>query len=190
MMKEQIRKELLCMRITEENFVSRLRAKDEQAMTYVIETYGWIIKTVIKKHLYNFTHYEEECINDILLAVWQHSERFNPDKSTFKNWLAGVSKYTALNYVRKYKHEKEQLAIEEAVLEESDLTYETAVKDELSKDFEALLGTMKEKDRELFIKLYIEEHSIAEISRTTGMSREVIYNRLSRAKNKIRKLFS
>lgn len=39
------------MKINEENFLDQLKKKNEKALDYVIDTYGWIIKSVIKKHL-------------------------------------------------------------------------------------------------------------------------------------------
>lgn len=177
------------MRITEDNFVSQIVRGNEEAIEYVIQQYGWIIKTIVKKHLYQIPSYEEECMNDILLAVWQHIDRFNPEVNTFKNWLAGVAKYTALNYVRKHKRELDQQSIEDTHLQIGDIAYEALVKDEISKDFEEILTHIKEKDRQLFVKLYVQEQSMDEISKTMGMQKDVIYNRVSRAKNKLKKLF-
>lgn len=177
------------MRITEENFVSEMIAGNEKTIAYVIEHYGWIIKSVVTKHLYYLSHYQEDCMNDILLAVWQHIDRFKPDLNSFKNWLAGVSKYTALNYVRKYKRELEQEPLEAADLATGDITYEENVKDEVSIYFKQILEYMKKEDQELFISLYIKEQSVQEISQATGMKKEVIYNRLSRAKSKVKKPF-
>ncbi len=39
------------MFIKEENFIERLKKKDEDALIYVRDYYGWIIKTVLKKEL-------------------------------------------------------------------------------------------------------------------------------------------
>lgn len=177
------------MRITEENFVSQMLVGNETAIAYVIEQYGWIMKTIVRKHLYQIPHYEEDCINDILLAVWQHIGRFNPELNSFRNWLAGVSKFTALNYVRKYKREIEQEPIEALNLETSDVAYEEVVRNQLSKELQDMLDCIKEKDQELFIKLYVENHTVDEVAEEMGIKKDVIYNRLSRAKNKIRKLF-
>ena len=45
------------MRITEENFIYHLRKKNEQALEYVIDNYGGIVRSVIKRHLYNLPDY-------------------------------------------------------------------------------------------------------------------------------------
>lgn len=52
-----------------------------------------------------------------------------------------------------------------------------------------MLDCLKPQDKDLFLRLYVEEQDMEEISRDTGMSRPMIYNHLSRGKRKIRKLF-
>jgi RNA polymerase sigma-70 factor (ECF subfamily) len=60
---------------------------------------------------------------------------------------------------------------------------------ELSEETEAMLNCLKPQDRELFQRLFLEEQDVDTVSRETGMKKEVIYNRVSRGKKKIRKLF-
>ena len=50
-----------------------------------------------------------------------------------------------------------------------------------------MLNSLSEQDREIFKKLYFEGKNINEISEDTGLSRSVLYNRLSRGKKKLRK---
>ena len=54
---------------------------------------------------------------------------------------------------------------------------------------ERMLDSLKPVDRELFIRLYVEEQSMEEVSRETGIKKEVIYNRLSRSKRKLRRQY-
>ena len=52
-----------------------------------------------------------------------------------------------------------------------------------------ILNCLKKEDREIFIKLYIEEKEIEDISLDTGLKKDVIYNRLSRGRRKMRNIF-
>ncbi|MDE6388258.1 MAG: hypothetical protein K2L82_10705 [Lachnospiraceae bacterium] len=36
-------------------------------------------------------------MNDTLLAVWDNIDSFDPTKSEFQNWLAGVCRFKALS---------------------------------------------------------------------------------------------
>ena len=59
----------------------------------------------------------------------------------------------------------------------------------LPDEVEKMLDCLKPEDKELFLKLYVEEKTVGEVSRETGMKADVIYNRISRGRHKIRKKF-
>lgn len=42
----------------------------------------------------------------------------------------------------------------------------------------------------MFLQIYVQEKEVGQVSQETGISREVIYNRLSRGKKKIRKRYA
>ena len=88
------------MHITEANFLTMAKQKDERALEYIMSQYGWVMKTVVDKHLYHLSASKEECINDTFLGIWQHIHRYDPDKSSFPNWVAGLALSKALPYVR------------------------------------------------------------------------------------------
>ncbi|MGL6175061.1 MAG: sigma-70 family RNA polymerase sigma factor [Cellulosilyticaceae bacterium] len=178
------------MKITEDNFIEQAKLGNEQALEYILTTYGWVIETVVRKHLYKLKAYEEECMNDILMGIWSNIGRYDPEQNTFKNWVAAISRYKSFNYLKKYLKDLENENVEDLNLTEEDNTTTIITENELGEKVSMMLNCLKEKDRELFIKLYIEEQDMNQISAETGMKREVIYNRVSRGKKKIQQLFS
>lgn len=177
------------MKIEEGNLISQLRKKNEKALDYVIDNYGWIIKSIVKKHLYNLTSVQDECINDILLGIWNNINSFDESKSEFKNWVAGIAKFKSIDYKRKYLKSLEYENIDDLNISISDNTHEEIIKNELNDDIKDMLSCLKEKDRDLFYKLYVEEKEIEAITEETGLKRDIIYNRISRGKKKIQRLF-
>lgn len=176
------------MKINEENFLDQLKTKNEKALDYVIDTYGWIIKSVIKKHLYNLQSVQDECINDVLLGFWNNIDKFDENKSEFKNWIAGIAKFKAIDYKRKYLRELDNENVDDLNITVDDSINEL-LKNELSLEMQEMMNSLKEKDRELFYKLYVEEIEVDKVSQETGIKRDVIYNRVSRAKKKLRDIF-
>lgn len=176
------------MKINEQNFITQLIRKNEQALDYVIDTYGYVIKAVVRKHLYNLESFQDECINDVLLGIWNNINSFDKDRSTFKNWIIGISKFKAIDYKRKYLKDLKNSNIDDLNIVKDDFA-EEIIKDELSKEIKEMMDCLKEKDREIFYKLYVEEKEMDEVSEDIGMKRDVIYNRISRAKKKIKEIF-
>ncbi|MBW6410639.1 sigma-70 family RNA polymerase sigma factor [Clostridium weizhouense] len=177
------------MKIDEGNFILGLINKNEKALDYVIDNYGWIIKSIVKKHLYNLKSTQEECINDILLGIWNNIKSFNRGKGDFKNWVAGIAKFKCIDYKRKYLKGLEYENIDDLNITIPDNTHQEIIKNELDDDINEILNCLKENDRDLFYKVYIEEKEINDITKEMGVKREVIYNRLSRGKKKIQKIF-
>ena len=53
-------------------------------------------------------------------------------------------------------------------------------------EIDLILKILSTEDKEIFIKLFDEEYSYEEISKSTGLSKEVLYNRVSRGKKLLR----
>lgn len=177
------------MKVEEGNLISQLIKKNEKALDYVIDNYGWIIKSIVVRHLYNLKSVQDECINDILLGIWDNIDSYDENKSEFRNWVAGIAKFKSIDYKRKYLKGLEFENIDDLDISISDNTHKDIIKEELDGEVSEILNCLKEKDRDLFYKLYVEEKEIDTVSSETGLKRDVIYNRLSRGKKKIQKIF-
>ncbi|MCI8377916.1 MAG: sigma-70 family RNA polymerase sigma factor [Lachnospiraceae bacterium] len=177
------------MRIGENNYIEQLSLHNEAALIYVIDTYGGLLKSVISKHLFVMPDRVEECLNDVLLSIWENISSFDGKRNSFKNWAAAIARYQAIDYLRKYKRELQQVEIEDTLVSEEDRMFGRLIDGEISEEMESMLSCLNEKDRMLFWKLYVEEEPMEEVSRETGMKKEVIYNRLSRGKRRIRKQY-
>ena len=129
------------MKITEKNYIQQLQLHNEEALIYVLDMYGGLLKAVIRKHLFTMPHKQEECMNDVLLSIWEHAASFDDKKNSF------------------------------------------------SREVEQLLLCLKPLDRKIFMKLFVEEESVEQISEDTGLPRDVIYNRVSRGKRKMRNMY-
>ena len=177
------------MYITEENFLEELRNKNDKALEYIIDEYGWVISSIVRKKLYTLQNYQDECINDILLGIWNNSQCFKPEKNSFKNWIAGISKYKCIDYQRKYLKNIAYEDIDTLEINEDDNTHNNIIQQETMAEINDLLSNLKDQDKKLFLAIYYDQCKISDLSDQTGIKESVIYNRISRAKKKLRKLF-
>lgn len=174
------------MRIREDNFIQEIKKGNEKSLEYVIENYGWILKTVLKKHLFYLQDYYDECMNDCLFAIWENIDNYDPERSSFKNWVGGIAKYKSIDYTRKYLKDLENENIEDIDIPIKDSTLQQVLKKEISEETERMLKSLSEKDRKIFKKLYFEDKDMDQVSEDTGLSKSVLYNRISRGKKKMR----
>lgn len=173
------------MRINRDNFLTRLKARDERALEFVLEEYGGLLMSVIRRHLFCLPQLQEECLNDVLLRIWEHTAQFDETRSTFKNWIAGIARYQSITYLRKYKHYLEELSLDACDTGTEDAKLSRLIEKELSEETERMLHCLKTEDQSLFLKLYCEEQDVEEVSRETGIKKSTIYQRVARGKKKI-----
>lgn len=177
------------MKINESNFLQELRNGNGDALSYVITLYGGLVMSIMHKHLYLMTDKQEECFDDVFINIWNHIDKFDEAQSSFKNWIAGIARNRAIDYLRKYKHEMEEITL---VNDETPIIYHEILpmlENEISIETEKMLSCLSKQDQELLMKLYLEDIPIETLTKSTGMSKDVIYKRISRSKQKIRKLY-
>jgi RNA polymerase sigma-70 factor (ECF subfamily) len=174
------------LQITEENFIEQMKKRNEKSLEYVIDNYAWVIKTVLKKHLFYLIDYYDECMNDCLLAIWENIYYYNPEKSNFKNWIGGIARFKAIDYTRKYLKDLENIHIEDINISIEDNSYKKVLEREVIEEIENLLQHLSKEDQIIFKKIYFEEKDMNEVSSDMGLSKSILYNRISRGKKKIR----
>ncbi len=85
----------------DKKIISGIKKKDESSLVAFIDKYGAILKASIIKTIGNRDELVIEILNDSLLAIWDNIDSFDENRSSFKNWCAGVAKYKAIDAIRK-----------------------------------------------------------------------------------------
>lgn len=162
--------------------VKYIKKKREKGMEMLIDNYRGIITSVVRKHLGVLQSYEEECVNDVLLAVWNNIDSFDRQKNELKNWICAIAKHKAIDYKRKYikKINTEKI--------ESNISYidKNLIQKEIQEEIEEMLDCLNNRDKELFKKYYLEDFDLEEIAVDTNTNVSNLYNRLSRGRKKIK----
>ena len=105
-----------------------------------------------------------------------------------ESWLFSVANKKLHEYFRRLKKEKEYVSIYEVEIPVTDIS---AVESEVSDDDlfddtqKKILNILNEKERALFIKLYIEKKSVSLVSQELDISEGALRQRKSRMKKKI-----
>lgn len=173
------------MTINSENFLSHLKAREEQALEFVLKEYGGFLMSVIRKHLFLLPSMQEECMNDVLLRIWEHIEQFDETRNTFKNWIAGIARYQSIDYLRKYKKHLEEVPLSIVCEGREDTALIKLIESELSAEIEEILSCLKPNDRTIFLKLFYEDMDIEDVSQEMGIKKSTIYQKVSRGRKKL-----
>ncbi|MFL8800785.1 sigma-70 family RNA polymerase sigma factor [Clostridioides difficile] len=163
--------------------IKNIKKKKEKGMEMLIDEYGNFIASIVRRTLANARIYEEECIDDVLLSIWNNIEKFDSEKNSFKNWIGSISKYRAINYRKKYTNNNMHLELEDKEISYID---KKLYKKEIEEEINDLISTLSAKDAELFRKYYLEEMSLKDIAMQNETTVENLHNRLSRGRKKMK----
>lgn len=178
------------LKITENNVVQQIQKKNERAIHFIINEYGGLLTAIIKRHLNYDQQDYEECLDDVLLSIWNNIHSFNPAKNTFKQWVAAIGKYKAIDYQRRRitKHHQ-QYSVEdiESMVNANQSTEANGAKEELIK-VEELLEQLSASERIIFERYYLEGTPSSEIAKEFKVKESWVYNKLSRGRRKLKNL--
>ncbi len=174
------------MKVSEDNYVMLMQQGNEAALRYFIEHYGWIVKSMVQKSMAAFASEQEDCINETFLAIWQNAGKYDRRKAAFTTWAAAVTRYKILNYMRNIRKRAVEESIDGMEFEEKQEIDSGLLKEVEEQEFQELLMILPERDREIFTQLFWEELSYDEVSDNCNIKKDVLYNRISRGKRKLR----
>lgn len=167
----------------DELMIKYIKKKKEKGMELLIDNYRGIITAVVRRHLGVLINYEEECVDDVLLSIWDNITKFDDSKNSFKNWICAVSKYKAIDYKKKYLSKVEYMDISEEIY----YIDQELLKAEIEEEVNDILSHLNESDRSLFKQHYLNGEPLEEIAVRNNTKISNLYNRLSRGRKKIRK---
>ncbi|MDE6619117.1 MAG: sigma-70 family RNA polymerase sigma factor [Lachnospiraceae bacterium] len=180
------------MKANEKNFIALIRQRNEAGILYVIDTYGGYLRAIVRQRLSALPDKIDECMNDIFLGIWKNIDSYDENKGSFQNWIAGIARLEAIDYLRRASRECQTISLNPD-LEQSydgipgfDAQMHALIEKELSEETTKLLSCLSAKDRELFYRIYGNEESPEQVSTELGMTKDNLYVRLFRGKKKVR----
>lgn len=178
------------MKINEDNFIDNLKKNNAKALDYIIDNYGGLVNTIVTKALIALEDRGliEECISDVFISVWENRNKFNGDKNNFKSWIAGISKYKAIDYFRKYYNKKNTEEFSCNIQDKSDVVDNYISSLEVKRLLD-IITSYDEPDKSIFIRKFILGETSKEISKAIGLSINNINTRVFRGRQRIKKDF-
>ncbi|MDE6166899.1 MAG: sigma-70 family RNA polymerase sigma factor, partial [Acetatifactor sp.] len=128
----------------------------------------------------------EECVADVFIFLWQHPEKYDPEKAKISSWLSMIAKARAIDRYRRII-KKRELPIEEIVVESLEYA-KIGPSDQEKEKLRACIDELDEKERDLIIRRYYYEQKPAEIAIALDMPKKQVDNKLYYVKQKIKKM--
>ncbi len=153
--------------------------------------YGYM-KGVVIRYVDDF-HFAEELVNDSFVKVFKNINSFNASGqstdllSSFKAWIAKIASRTAIDFLRKKKIDFSAKELTEYQVGSVD---HGQVETTEAKEILKLLNALPQTQKAIFNLYEIEGFSHQEISNILSISENVSRSYLSRAKSRLKVLYT
>jgi len=163
----------------------------ELSKSFIYKKYYGYIMAIVLRYVKN-EYDAEELTNEAFIRVFKNIQNFNQeidvdklDKS-FRAWIARISVNISIDFLRSKKTMESIDDIDETTIQTSSVTSQTNL--EVS-DIMSLLLQLPEMQRTIFNLFEIEGYSHEEIGKMLGIPDSTSRTYLTRAKQKLRKLY-
>ena len=183
-----ILKEIADRMLDSDNYlVERIVAdNDKIAAETLIERY---YKSVYKV-IYSQTIDEElskDLTQDVFISVLRSLGQYNSSKSSFKTWVAAITRNKIIDYRRSMQSRQNSMTIVVENMEADDNVEKSAIYRYESDKIQEKLGGYDKEERKIFEMKVNEEYTFEEISRETGISLSGVKRRYYGVVKKLRK---
>lgn len=161
--------------------IKYIKRCNQKGMQMLIDKYSKLLIAIIRTHLNPVLNYEEECLSDVLFSIWENIEGFDGNENSFKNWICAIAKYKSIDYKRKYLSK-----INSEIDSNASYIDENLARLELKEEIDEILSFLNDKDKELFIRYYLNGDKLDEIASDISTTVSSLHSRLSRGRKTIR----
>ncbi|MHC1716363.1 MAG: RNA polymerase sigma factor [Candidatus Dojkabacteria bacterium] len=170
----------------------KLVLEDADNYKLVVERYQNQLLWYIKRVLYINTEDAEDILQEVFIKAYRNINSYN-SQYKFSNWIYRIAHNEAINFLRKNKNRKLEVANDpdNPIFDDiaSELDIEKEYIDSCSKDeIEKHIHSLEPKYRDVVILKFMEEKDYNEISEILHIPSGTVGSLISRAKVKLREL--
>lgn len=175
----------------DQQIIALLQKRDEQALSEIRSKYGGLCFRIAQQML-DHTEDAEECVNDMLLAVWNSVPPHEP--RSLEAYLVTLLRRAATDRLRSLTRQKRggtqtaQTLDELAEVVPAQETVESEVdRHALTAALRLFLDTLPEKSRQIFMERYYFAQPVQMIAETHQMRADTVSVLLHRIRKKLKK---
>lgn len=171
--------------VEDAHLMSGVTAGDQDAILRLYDLYSPVAFATLRRVLHD-EGLAEELTQDIFMQLWLNPGSYNPLRGSLRAWIAVISRYRAIDHLR--KHRREQIGLEDDSARFAAPQFNNAAVGEIWGKVNSQLSRMPAEERDLFELAYFQGFTHTEISFRTGLPLGTVKSRLRSAIGRLRVL--
>ena len=169
-------------------FIKSLKRREKKALDFFVDNYSELIFKV-SYGILNDRELSEENVNDVILKVWNNAKSFNRADDKFAVWVIVITKYTAIDCLRKEGKHSYKDNIEDIEIASSESIEDYFISNERVREVKIEIDNMSSIDKEIFMRKFFMEHTSKEIGKSLGLTEKLVNLRIFRGRKKLKEKF-
>jgi len=95
------------IKYSEEELVSRLLQKDQQAFSYLYDNYAGALNAVIYR-IVEEKELAEDILQEAIIKIWNNFTSYNKSKGRLFTWMVNITKNLSIDTVRSKGYKKQK----------------------------------------------------------------------------------
>ena len=165
-------------------WMALLQQGDEEALEKLLTHYDGMLR-YIAGGILEAPQDREDCLAQVRLKLWESRGQYDPARSSPATWLTALCRNAAVDHLRRLQRQGYG-ELSETHPDPAPGPEEQAERREVEERLRALVESMEEPDRTLFLRYYYEEEPLDQVCRDLKMRPSTARSRLCRGRRKLK----
>ncbi|MFZ0371467.1 MULTISPECIES: RNA polymerase sigma factor [unclassified Halobacillus] len=163
---------------------------DKQALESIYDQYEKLLYSFVIK-LSGDQALAEEALQEVFIKIWTQKAHFDESKGKFSSWIVTITRYTAIDLIR--KHKKQEVTLEDETdlpEDEAESTEDLVEWKERGSEIRQAVKKLSEEQKQMVDLFYFKGLSQSEIASQTELPLGTIKGRIRLALKHLKKHLS
>ena len=166
------------------DLIGRIRNGESSLFAVLVRRHQGAVLSLIANLVHDRTQ-AADLLQDTFFSAYRKLASFDPSRGTLLNWLYAIAKNNSLNHLKRTKVPVDFDFSETPGRED---TEGEAARREIFTILDTALAALPVKDRTVFVLAEVRGLNLAEVAAIEGIRLGTVKSRLSRAKDKLRRI--